>query len=169
MVVGHAQSEGHPRTVSLDKFAEDVAAQTYGHVKVLVYPDGQLGTEKEMLEMVVYGTIQGLRGGHYDFSPRLLMFTLPFLCRNSARGDRAAAKRSGYGSLHERRGSHGYRDHQPVLCRRFPSVLQQRARDQEPGGYGGPEDARAEHVSDRVHAGGAGRFRRLHSVQRTCT
>ncbi|MBN1778393.1 MAG: TRAP transporter substrate-binding protein [Clostridiales bacterium] len=83
MVVGHAQSTGHPRTVSLDQFATDVAERTHGHVKVLVYPDGQLGTEKEMLEMVVYGTIQGLRGGHYDFSPRLLMFTLPFLCRNS--------------------------------------------------------------------------------------
>ena len=84
MVVGHAQNEGHPRYVSLEKFAADVAEKTHGHVKVLVYGNSQLGTEKEMLEMVIYGTIQGLRGGHYDFSPRLLMFTAPFLCRNSA-------------------------------------------------------------------------------------
>lgn len=83
MVVGHAQNEGHPRTVSMDQFAEDVAERTHGHVKVLVYANSQLGTEKEMLEMVIYNTIQGLRGGHYDFSPRLLMFTLPFLCRTS--------------------------------------------------------------------------------------
>ena len=32
-----------------------------------------------MLEQVVAGTIQGMRGGQFDFSPRLLMFTLPFL------------------------------------------------------------------------------------------
>lgn len=79
MVVGHAQPEGNPRTTSTDKFAEDVEAATNGHVKVTVYANGQLGTEKEMLEQVVAGTIQGMRGGQFDFSPRLLMFTLPFL------------------------------------------------------------------------------------------
>lgn len=79
MVVGHAQPEGNPRTISMDKFAEDVEAATNGHVTVEVYANGQLGTEKEMLEQVVAGTIQGMRGGQFDFSPRLLMFTLPFL------------------------------------------------------------------------------------------
>ena len=42
---------------------------THGHVTVDVYGNGQLGTEKEMLEQVVAGTIQGMRGGQYDFSP----------------------------------------------------------------------------------------------------
>lgn len=79
MIVGHAQPEGNPRYTSLEKFAEDVAAATNGHVTVQVYGNGQLGTEKEMLEQVVAGTIQGMRGGQFDFSPRLLMFTLPFL------------------------------------------------------------------------------------------
>ena len=32
-----------------------------------------------MLEQVVQGVTQGMRGGQFDFSPRLLMFTLPFL------------------------------------------------------------------------------------------
>lgn len=84
MVVGHAQPEGNPRTTSMDKFAEDVAAATNGHVTVQVYANGQLGTEKEMLEQVVAGTIQGMRGGQFDFSPRLLMFTLPFLTQTRA-------------------------------------------------------------------------------------
>ncbi len=79
MVVGHAQPEGNPRFVSMEKFAEDVEAATNGHVQVEVYGNGQLGTEKEMLEQVVAGTTQGMRGGQFDFSPRLLMFTLPFL------------------------------------------------------------------------------------------
>ena len=84
MVVGHAQPEGNPRFVSMEKFAEDVSAATNGHVTVEVYGNGQLGTEKEMLEQVVAGTIQGMRGGQFDFSPRLLMFTLPFLTQTRA-------------------------------------------------------------------------------------
>lgn len=79
MLVGHAQPEGNPRFVSMEKFAADVKEATHGHVEVTVMGNGQLGTEKEMLEQVVAGTAQGMRGGQYDFSPRLLMFTLPFL------------------------------------------------------------------------------------------
>jgi len=84
MIVGHAQPEGNPRYVSMEKFKEDVEAASKGHIKVEVYGNGQLGTEKEMLEQVVAGTTQGMRGGQYDFSPRLLMFTLPFLTTNRA-------------------------------------------------------------------------------------
>lgn len=84
MTIGHAQPEGNPRFISMEKFAEEVAEKTNGHVKVDVYGNGQLGTEKEMLEQVVAGTIQGMRGGQFDFSPRLLMFTLPFLTQNRA-------------------------------------------------------------------------------------
>ena len=84
MTVGHAQPESNPRYISMEKFAEDVAKATNGHVTVEVFGNGQLGTEKEMLEQVVGGIIQGMRGGQYDFSPRLLMFTLPFLANNRA-------------------------------------------------------------------------------------
>lgn len=84
MTVGHAQPEGNPRYISMEKFAQDVKEKTNGHVTVEVYGNGQLGTEKEMLEQVVAGTVQGMRGGQFDFSPRLLMFTLPFLAQNRA-------------------------------------------------------------------------------------
>ncbi|MDR1835529.1 MAG: TRAP transporter substrate-binding protein [Fusobacteriaceae bacterium] len=84
MTVGHAQPVGNPRYVSLEKFAKDVNERTKGAVTVEVFGEGQLGTEKEMLEQVVAGTIQGMRGGQFDFSPRLLMFTLPFLTNTRA-------------------------------------------------------------------------------------
>lgn len=84
MMVGHAQPEGNPRTISTDWFAEQVAERTNGHVNVTVFANGQLGTEKEMLEQVVAGTVQGMRGGQFDFSPRLLMFTLPFMTNTRA-------------------------------------------------------------------------------------
>lgn len=84
MMVGHAQPEGNPRYVSMEKFAADVAEKTNGHVKVTVFGNGQLGTEKEMLEQVVAGVVQGMRGGQFDFSPRLLMFTAPFMTNTRA-------------------------------------------------------------------------------------
>ncbi|MBR7074243.1 MAG: TRAP transporter substrate-binding protein [Oscillospiraceae bacterium] len=84
MIVGHAQPEGNPRYVSREKFAADVAEKTNGHVTVSVFGNGQLGTEKEMLEQVVQGVTQGMRGGQFDFSPRLLMFTAPFLTNTRA-------------------------------------------------------------------------------------
>ncbi|MBR1708484.1 MAG: TRAP transporter substrate-binding protein [Clostridia bacterium] len=84
MLVGHAQPEGNPRYVSMEKFAADVAEKTHGHVTVTVFGNGQLGTEKEMLEQVVQGVTQGMRGGQFDFSPRLLMFTAPFLTNTRA-------------------------------------------------------------------------------------
>ena len=84
MIVGHAQPDDNPRNVSLLKFKEDVEAATNGDVTVEIFGAGQLGTEKEMLEQVVAGTIQGMRGGQFDFSPRLLMFTLPFLTNTRA-------------------------------------------------------------------------------------
>jgi C4-dicarboxylate-binding protein DctP len=33
-----------------------------------------------MLEQVCSGVIQGFRGGQFDFLPKLLVFSLPFLC-----------------------------------------------------------------------------------------
>lgn len=84
MTVGHAQPEDNPRDVSLKQFAADVNFRTHGHVTVTVLGNGQLGTEKEMLEQVVAGTIQGMRGGQADFSPHLLMFSLPFLTTSRA-------------------------------------------------------------------------------------
>ena len=63
MTVGHAQPEGNPRFVSMEQFAADVAEATNGHVKIEVYGNGQLGTEKEMLEQV------GIPGSRCDDYP----------------------------------------------------------------------------------------------------
>ncbi len=87
MVIAHAQPEGNPRAVSLEQFAVDVEEATYGHVQVEVIGDSRLGSEREMLEQVMAGAIQGMRGGQYDYSPRLMMFTLPFLTSDRAQID----------------------------------------------------------------------------------
>ena len=81
MMIGHSQPADNQRSISLEKFVQDVEERTNGHVTVQVFGNGQLGTEKEMLEQVIIGTLQGMRGGQFDFTPRLLMFTLPFLAQ----------------------------------------------------------------------------------------
>ncbi len=83
MQIGHAQPVDNPRHVSLEAFKKIVEEKTNGGIKVELYPAGQLGTEKEMLEQTCSGVIQGFRGGQFDFLPKLLIFTLPFLTENS--------------------------------------------------------------------------------------
>lgn len=80
MQIGHAQPMSNPRHISLEHFKKIVEEKTNGGIKVELYPAGQLGTEKEMLEQTCSGVIQGFRGGQFDFLPKLLVFTLPFLC-----------------------------------------------------------------------------------------
>ena len=87
MVIGHAQLEDNPRAISLAQFAYDVDMATHGHVKVEVVGDSQLGTESELQEKVMAGTIQGMRGGQFDFYPRLAMLSIPFLTSNRAEID----------------------------------------------------------------------------------
>ncbi len=83
MQIAHAQPTTNPRHISLQYFKEIVEERSNGAIKVELYPSGQLGTEKEMLEQVCTGVIQGMRGGQMDFVPKLLVFTLPFLCETS--------------------------------------------------------------------------------------
>ncbi len=83
MQIGHAQPIDNPRHVSLETFKKIVEEKTNGGIKVEIYPAGQLGTEKEMLEQTCSGVIQGFRGGQFDFLPKLLIFSLPFLTENS--------------------------------------------------------------------------------------
>lgn len=87
MEIGHVQPEDNPRHLSLLQFKEDVENATCGHVRVVVRPNGELGTEEELLQKTMAGTIQGMRGGQYQYSPRLLMFTLPFLTQSRAQVD----------------------------------------------------------------------------------
>lgn len=144
MTVGHAQPEGNPRFVSMEQFAADVAEATNGHVKIEVYGNGQLGTEKEMLEQVVAGTVQGMRGGQFDFSPRLLMFTLPFLTNTRAQvtallqsdlAQKVCAEAEGETALSS------------LTCamQALPPVLQLQAPHQGSRRPEGPEDAHQRH------------------------
>lgn len=88
MQIAHAQPTDNPRHISLEAFKEIVEEKTNGGISVEVYPAGQLGTEKDMLEQTCSGVIQGFHGGQFDFLPKLLVFTLPFLSENAEEVER---------------------------------------------------------------------------------
>ncbi|TCL00068.1 C4-dicarboxylate-binding protein DctP [Natranaerovirga hydrolytica] len=79
MRIAHAQPVDNPRHISLEAFKEMVEEKTNGGITVELYPAGQLGNEREMLEQSASGVIEGFRGGQFDFLPKLLIFSLPFL------------------------------------------------------------------------------------------
>lgn len=83
---GHGAQTGHPTHFGLQKFAELVAAKTGGKVKVEVYPDRQLGEEREMVEGLQLGTVDMAvvsTGPLLAFVPQIGVLDLPFLFKNN--------------------------------------------------------------------------------------
>jgi len=83
---GHGAQAGHPTQFGLVKFGELVAAKTGGKVKVEVYPDRQLGEEREMVEGLQLGTVDMAvvsTGPLNAFVPQVGVIDLPFLFKDS--------------------------------------------------------------------------------------
>ena len=83
---GHGAQAQHPTQFGLEHFAELVAERTDGAVEIEVYPNRQLGEEREMVEGLQLGTVDmavvstGPLGG---FSPEINVLDMPFLFRDS--------------------------------------------------------------------------------------
>ena len=132
MQIGHSQPVDNPRHQSFLLFKKLLEEKTDGGIQVDIYPAGQLGSEASMLEQVCDGTIQGFRGGQLEIVPRMLVFSLPFLCEDRTQAERGKL-RICQGNKHgfpEKRSHHiGNR-----RCGRIPAVFQQRADDPQAGG-----------------------------------
>ena len=83
---GHGTTTGHPTHFALVRFAELVSEKTDGEVKVEVYPDRQLGEEREMVEGLQFGSVDMAvvsTGPLLAFAPEIGIVDLPFLFRDS--------------------------------------------------------------------------------------
>jgi len=74
-------AEEYPSTMALMKFKEDLEAKSNGLFEVDVYPNGQLGTETDIVSQMQAGTVQV---GYCSptaatMNPNLNVFDLPFL------------------------------------------------------------------------------------------
>ena len=73
-----------PRHKSLEIFKKNVEERTNGGIEIQIFPSGQLGTEKEIIESCKLGTVQGYRVGQYEMTAqKLLVFMMPYLFENN--------------------------------------------------------------------------------------
>lgn len=88
MKLAWAESDGHPLTDAFNVFKADVEKRTNGKIQVELYPAGQLGDAKSMIEQVKQGMIQscasipsGLIAGTYynNFN----IFEVPYLFQDN--------------------------------------------------------------------------------------
>ncbi len=80
MKIGHSFSEDTARHTALKLFEKNVEEKSGGRIDVELYPSSELGTEMQMLEAVKMNSLEGLQCGPFeDASPKLLVFTMPFL------------------------------------------------------------------------------------------
>ncbi len=80
---GNEQPEAALRSQSMFFFKEELERRTEGRIKVELFFGGTLGNERELMDMVATGAIQGTRGGFFaDANPRFNLLTLPFLVDN---------------------------------------------------------------------------------------
>ena len=84
-------SHNHPRDHAVHKamtqFAKDVKELTDGEVKIRIYPDAQLGTQRESMELMQNGALDMVKSNAAEleaFSPAYSAFNLPYLFRDKA-------------------------------------------------------------------------------------
>ncbi len=85
--LAHNLAEDHPLHIAIQQFADDVAAGTDGNVTIKVFPNGMLGTEREVMEQVKNGALDMTRVGAAsleNFSEVFSAFTVPYLFDDEA-------------------------------------------------------------------------------------
>jgi tripartite ATP-independent transporter DctP family solute receptor len=83
--IGGTVPEEHPLTMGLYKFKEIVEAESGGAMKVEVFPNGQLGTGRELVEAIQLGNVDMAEctlSAYSSFTDEFTMLSLPFLFKN---------------------------------------------------------------------------------------
>ncbi|MBY6162809.1 DctP family TRAP transporter solute-binding subunit [Mameliella alba] len=79
--LGHVLPEGHSWHAAATGFAADVAEATEGRVTINVFPSGQLGSEKDVIEGLQFGSVQaGVigSGSFQNIEPKLGIIEMPY-------------------------------------------------------------------------------------------
>ncbi|OCX58133.1 C4-dicarboxylate ABC transporter substrate-binding protein [Thioclava sp. SK-1] len=94
--IGHLESTAQSRHVTLEKVAQLVKERTDGEVEFQIFPQGQMGDQRQMNEGVQLGTLEAtvapaaFLGG---FNPVISILDIPYLLPDNA--DQAQALRDG--------------------------------------------------------------------------
>ena len=80
--LGHIAVPEHPYGKGADQFAKLVAEKSGGEIEVKVFPNSQLGGQKDLIEGLVFGSVDMAlvaTAALGQFQPQVSLFDLPFL------------------------------------------------------------------------------------------
>jgi tripartite ATP-independent transporter DctP family solute receptor len=80
--LAHVLNEQHPVHRGMQVFADETGALSSGRLRIDLYADGKLGSERELLELVQIGSLAATKvsaGQMEAFSPQFGLFGLPYL------------------------------------------------------------------------------------------
>jgi tripartite ATP-independent transporter DctP family solute receptor len=83
--LGHVLNQQHPVHLGMKFMAEDLLKRSNGTLKIEIYPDEQLGTERELTELMQIGSVgmTKISAAQLEaFSPVTAVYSLPFLFRD---------------------------------------------------------------------------------------
>jgi TRAP-type transport system periplasmic protein len=84
---GELLATSHPQVQMAERIAKDVKEKTSGRIDIQIFPNGQLGTGKDMIESVTAGALQLTTDGAGAlgaFLPQLSLIEAPYLWRDAA-------------------------------------------------------------------------------------
>lgn len=85
--LGHALDTQHPVHKAMVIFGEELAKQSQGKLKLNIYPSGQLGGERECLELLQIGSLDITKVSAAvleNFIPEYKVFSVPYMFRDKA-------------------------------------------------------------------------------------
>lgn len=81
--IGHGHSENHSFHQAMTKFGEALEEKAPGAFTVTIFPQAQLGSEREMQEQLTTGTLEmTITGVLAIYEPKITLLELPFLFRD---------------------------------------------------------------------------------------
>ncbi|GIX22103.1 MAG: C4-dicarboxylate ABC transporter substrate-binding protein [Gammaproteobacteria bacterium] len=83
--LAHALDTGHPVHKAMVHMAERVAELSGGRLRVMIYPNGQLGAERELIELLQIGSLAMTKVSSSpleSFAPRMQVFSIPYVFRD---------------------------------------------------------------------------------------
>ena len=90
--LGHIAESSNPYGRGADHFAELVKQKSKGDIEIKVFPSSSLGTQKELIEGLIYGTVDMTLTGTAElgtFQPQMAIFDMPFLFKDRAHAYKA--------------------------------------------------------------------------------
>lgn len=83
--LAHGLDAKHPVHLSMVYFAEQLEKYSGGEMQVQIYPSGQLGSERELIELIQIGSIDFTKvsaSSLEPFIPKMKIFSAPYLFRD---------------------------------------------------------------------------------------